>query len=131
MQMNDDALWHLDNNGMELVFCCLNTNARNYARLGQLMLNRGRWNDQQLVPADFVKKMTQPGLVEHYGLSTWLGMHKDPAYFWFSGHLGQHIVVIPEHDMIVVRLGERTEPEADHVKHTAPELVSVGLSLID
>ena len=131
LQMNDDALWHLDDNGMELVFCCLNTNARNYARLGQLMLNKGRWNAQQLVPADFIEQMIKPGLVEHYGLSTWLGMHKDPGYYWFSGHLGQHIVVIPEHNMIVVRLGERTDPERDHVKHSVPEYVSVGLSLID
>jgi len=44
MGMNDDALWHTDNQGMELTYCCLNTNARNYAKLGLLMLNKGRWN---------------------------------------------------------------------------------------
>ena len=32
---------HLDGSDMELAFCCLNTNARNYAKLGMLMLNNG------------------------------------------------------------------------------------------
>ena len=48
MNMNDDALWHTDDQGMELTYCCLSTNARNYAKLGLLMMNKGNWNGQQL-----------------------------------------------------------------------------------
>jgi len=58
--MNDNGVWHTDDQGMELTFCCINTNARNYAKLGLLMRNQGLWNDKQLVPAEFIKKMSSP-----------------------------------------------------------------------
>jgi len=126
LQMNDDALWHLDDNGMELVFCCLNSNARNFSKLGMLMINNGNWNGQQLIPADFVKQMVTPDMEQFYGLSTWLGMHESPAYFWFSGHLGQYIISVPEHNMVVVRLGERTEL----AEQTVPVLIDIALELV-
>ena len=127
LQMNDDALWHLDNNGMELAFCCLNSNARNFSKLGLLMNQNGNWNGQQVVPAEFVQQMITPESVQHYGLSTWLALDHSPAHFWFSGHLGQYIISIPEHDLVVVRLGERTEP-ADV---TVPILIDVALELLE
>jgi len=111
--MNDDASWHTDDKGMELVFCCLNTNARNYAKLGLLMLQNGRWQNQQIVSPAFIQTMIQPLGQSYYGYSTWLGLDKDPAYYHFSGHLGQYIIVIPEHNMIVVRLGEKRDESMD------------------
>jgi len=127
LQMNDDALWHLDNNGMELAFCCLNSNARNYSKLGLLMNQNGNWNGEQLIPSEFVQQMITPESVQHYGLSTWLALDHAPAHFWFSGHLGQYIVSVPEHDLVVVRLGERTKP-ADR---TVPALIDVALELLE
>ncbi len=130
MRMNDDALWHLDNSGMELVYCCLNTNARNFAKLGLLMLNRGRWGNQQLVPADFVDEMIKPEGQKHYGLSTWLALEHNPSYYWFSGHLGQYIIVVPEHNMVVVRLGEHMNPNEDFRTVTLPRYVTMALETI-
>lgn len=109
LQMNDDALWHTDASGMELTYCCINTNARNFAKLGLLMLNKGNWNGQQIVSADFIEKMIQADGQPFYGYSTWLYHNQSPAYFSFNGHLGQYIIIVPEHDMVVVRLG-RTRP---------------------
>lgn len=129
LNMNDDALWHTDENNTELVFCCLNTNARNYAKLGMLMLNNGAWQDQQVIPQIFSQAMITPGMQEHYGLSTWLGMHKSPAHYWFSGHLGQYIIVVPEHNMVVVRLGERRDPAKNHIEHSVPELIRHAIAL--
>ncbi|MFT5571405.1 MAG: CubicO group peptidase (beta-lactamase class C family) [Cryomorphaceae bacterium] len=130
MQMNDDALWHQDDKQMELVFCCLNTNARNFAKLGLLMLNQGRWNDQQLVPAPFVEQMIQPVGKPYYGLSTWLSPETSPSYYWMSGHLGQYIVVIPEHNMVVVRLGETRNPDKDFRTETLPEYIQAAMDLL-
>ena len=129
LQMNDSALWHTDNNNMEMVYCCINTNARNFAKLGQLMLNKGKWNEQQLVSSEFIAKMIKPNDKEFYGLSTWLGMHKSPAHFIFSGHLGQYIIVVPEHDMVVVRLGERS-PEGEFLETSVPNYIKKTLELI-
>ena len=130
LKMNDDALWHLDDSGMELVFCCLNSNARNYAKLGMLMMNNGRWEGRQLVPAAFVQQMIKPFGQSYYGLSTWLGVDQSPAYYWFSGHLGQFIINIPEHNMIVVRLGERTAPGSDHREDTVPGYIEAAMTLL-
>ena len=131
MQMNDSALWHTDDNNMEHVYCCINTNARNFAKLGLLMMNNGRWDNQQIVPAEFIGKMIEPDHTQTYGLSTWLGMHKSPAYYLFSGHLGQHIIVVPEHDMVVVRLGERSpSPNGDFLATSAPNYIQAALALI-
>lgn len=127
MQMNDDALWHLDGEGMELVYCCVNTNARNFGKLGLLMLNEGSWNGQQLVPADFIEEMIKPVGQPYYGLSTWLGNDKSPAYYWFSGHLGQYIINVPEHNMVVVRLGEGRNNEEDFRLVTLPKYVDMAL----
>ena len=107
--MNDDALWHTDEQGLELTYCCLNTNARNYAKLGQLMLNNGQWNERQLVAQSHIKKMIQPDGHSGYGYSTWLSINRQPSYYWFSGHLGQYIIVIPEHNTVIVKLGEARE----------------------
>jgi len=105
LEMNDDGLWHLDNSDMELVFCCVNTNARNFSKLGLLMLNNGNWNGQQLVSNDFIQEMIKPVGQDYYGLSTWLNYEHSPQYYWFSGHLGQYIIIVPEHNMVIVRVG--------------------------
>ncbi len=125
--MNDDGLWHLDNSGMELVFCCLNTNARNYAKLGLLMLNNGQWDGQQVLPAGLVEQMIAPLGTHNYGYSTWLGLEHEPAYYHFSGHLGQFVIVVPEHNMVVVRLGESMNPARDIDTEEIPYLISEAL----
>ena len=106
MQMNDDALWHTDAQAMELAYCCLNTNARNFAKLGLLMLNDGNWHGQQLVPAQFVQKMRRADAQPYYGYSTWLNNKVQPRYYSLRGHLGQYVAVLPELNAVVVRLGK-------------------------
>ncbi|NVJ65051.1 MAG: serine hydrolase [Gammaproteobacteria bacterium] len=104
--MNDSALWHLDDEGMELAYCCISTNARNYAKFGQLMLQNGRWGNEQLVDPFFVQMMSEPFKVANYGYSTWINQQNEPIYYAFRGHLGQRIIIVPEHEMVIVRLGE-------------------------
>ena len=129
LQMNDDALWHTDSKGMELAFCCLNTNARNYAKLGMLMLNGGEWNGQQIVPKQFVSNMIEPLANSFYGYSTWLNLNYDPSYFWFSGHLGQYIINIPEHNIVIVRLGETRDNSVDFKTVELPQYVALALEM--
>ncbi|NNC99183.1 MAG: serine hydrolase [Gammaproteobacteria bacterium] len=129
LQMNDDALWHTDDTGLEFSYCCLNTNARNFARLGMLMLNNGNWQGRQVVPARFIQTMIQPVGTAYYGYSTWLGLEAKPAYYHFSGHLGQYIIVIPEYNMVVVRLGETRDNNRDFRLEELPVYVQQALAL--
>ena len=87
----------------------LSINARDLARLGQLVLQQGRWNTQQLVPAAFVQRMQQPTeLAPFYGWLMWL--NPDGTQFpgastrssFMVGAGGHYVWVEPELDAVVV-----------------------------
>ena len=104
--MDADALWHLDGQGMELAYCCINTNVRNFAKLGQLLLQDGEWNGQQIIDSSFVALMHTTDMVNNYGYSTWINNDNPPNnYFYFRGHLGKYMIILASQHMIVVRLG--------------------------
>lgn len=130
--MNDDALWHLDSKGMEFGYCCISTNARNYAKFGQLMLQDGFWNGQQLIDSNYIQKMYTPGVVDYYGYSTWINTTNSTPYYLYRGHLGQYIIVVPSHELVIVRLGKtRGAGGNEGVDETLNEYVNQAISFIE
>lgn len=113
--MRGTAYWQLDdvNNGMEKTYCCLASNARDFAKVGKLFLQDGKWNDQQIIDSKFVKKATTPRFANspHYGYGFWLSDYKNKDIFSMRGILGQYVISIPEDDLIIVRLGHKREEE--------------------
>ncbi|MDR2470450.1 MAG: beta-lactamase family protein [Tannerella sp.] len=112
MGMERDALWTVSK-GIEKAFCCVHSNARDYARLGQLLLQKGNWNGRQLLDTAFVERMALPhaeafdsGEPQKYGYSLWVDAVYRPAFYGMMGLLGQRILVIPEKNMVIVRLGK-------------------------
>ncbi|TNF26123.1 MAG: class C beta-lactamase-related serine hydrolase [Bacteroidetes bacterium] len=100
------AEWHLDSeNGKELSFCCFNSNARDFARFGQMMLQHGNFNGTQILDSAFVDTAIVPFAVPYYGHSFWLCDDYGTHVFYQRGILGQYIIVIPEYDLVIVRLG--------------------------
>lgn len=107
--------------------------ARSWAKLGQLMIQKGRWGDIQLIPEEFVRwvQVPHPFSGGHYGGSFWLNPSRvnvstynylpsdHPAkqnHFWMtralptdayfmSGFEGQYTIIIPSLDAVIVRLG--------------------------
>ncbi len=112
--MRTPAYWALDNpDGMEKAYCCVYSNARDFAKFGQLILQDGKWNGKQLIDSSFVSLMKSPNLsafskVEQpiYGYSLWLDYDHSTPFYSLIGHLGQYIAVVPEHNMVIVRLGQ-------------------------
>ena len=108
-----NALWSLDRkNGMEKAFCCLYATTRDYARIGQLILNQGIWKGDTIIHPKTLKELTKPAFLqkktkesEHYGLHFWI--YNDPQYnvIYARGILGQYIITIPELDLVIVRTG--------------------------
>jgi CubicO group peptidase (beta-lactamase class C family) len=124
MGMQNDALWQLDSqeSGMEKAYCCIASNARDFARFGKLYKNKGKWNGKQLLDSAFVVRSTVPRFKENpeYGYGFWLSDYKGKDIFYMRGILGQYVIVIPEDDLIIVRLGEKLIKKKDDETH-APD----------
>lgn len=109
MGAENEALWQLDNapNGIEKAYCCIASNARDFARFGKLYLNNGNWNGNQILDSSFVKKSITPRFSEspEYGYGWWMHKHLGKTLYYMRGHLGQFVIVIPDDQLIIVRLG--------------------------
>lgn len=114
------AYWSLDHkDGMEKAYCCFNSDALDFARLGQLYLDSGKWNGQQLINKDYVLNSVKPADLkvaedgtpnDRYGYAWWLiPNHKGHYIYYARGILGQYIFCIPDQRMVVVRLGRKRE----------------------
>lgn len=186
----EDAIWSTDGKGVEKAFCCFNSNARDFARIGQLILQHGRWNGVPLVdsaylraavtPADYLlthdgtreplsrhndtdpdsdisdpgsrpasvgsenrpepaaelaaadhaepvgsAESTPRGLADqnhctYYGYQMWVAEWRGHTMPYCRGILGQYIIVIPDENMVVVRLGrarsEDRDPRQDYTR---------------
>jgi CubicO group peptidase (beta-lactamase class C family) len=103
----------------------LSLSGRDAAKLGQLYLDKGRWGDVQVVPESWVREslkmhvdLTEPGQPPSgYGYLWWVWA-PDPRgksgelIYAARGRLGQYVIVVPEHDMVVVVLGDaKDRPE--------------------
>jgi len=112
------ASWHLDlKDGKELAFCCFNSNVRDFARFGQMMLQQGNLNGTQILDSSFVQMATAAFGVPFYGHSFWLTDDYGTHVFYQRGILGQYIISIPEYELVIVRLGhERGENVNNHPK---------------
>lgn len=85
-----------------------------FAKLGLLVANEGKWADTQIIDPDYIQELiTHKGfeLTEDFSPPVWYGMlwYKDTRilgdkrvdYLWASGNGGNHLVVVPELNMVV------------------------------
>lgn len=94
--------------------------ARDWARLGQLYLSDGIWEGRRILPEGWVRYSTTPTPKAprgRYGAQIWLNAgepsdpsrrdwpHLPPDTFAFNGFEGQHVIVIPSRQAVIVRLG--------------------------
>jgi len=131
MGANADALWLLDGAGKhEKAFCCFNAVARDYAKFGQLVLNKGNWNGKQIVSEKYIAEATTPATslkdrtendqpVDYYGYQYWMVNHNGVHAIAQNGLFGQYVYIIPAKNAVVVRLGESKVTKPIH--HHQPE----------
>lgn len=113
--MEQNAEWSTDNLGVEKSFCCIQSNARDFAKLGSLLLNNGKFQNIPLIDENFVRQMITP--TEHsngvYGLGVWTNYDSAIHHYYLRGLYGQYVILVPEYDLIIVRLGNKDGGKKD------------------
>jgi CubicO group peptidase (beta-lactamase class C family) len=99
--------------------------ARDWARLGLLYANDGIVGDRRILPAGWIDYSTAPTLGSAYGAGFWTARGKGGIAdaiahyglptdtFLASGNLGQRVLIIPSRHLVIVRLGDATDPTND------------------
>lgn len=100
-----------------------------FAKLGVLVTNEGKWANQQIVEADYIKMLLERKV---FDLSDWwtftdaYGMFwyktqrefngRKFDYLWASGRGGNHLVVIPDENMVVALTSSAYGPRYGHAR---------------
>jgi CubicO group peptidase (beta-lactamase class C family) len=145
IQAEEDALWSLDHkDGFEKAYCCFNSNARDFARLGQLVLNGGKWDGKQVVPQSYLtdaitadqhlifKKYEEVN--RHYGYQFWLLEKNGMNIPYLRGIKGQYVFIIPDKNAVVVRLGHKrsdNETEEWHYPEDIDTWLDAALDMLN
>jgi len=122
MGATSNAVWALDKeNGTEKVFCCFNSTARDFLKIGIMLKNEGKINNNQILSKSYInwllsipelinidkKSLFYKKNIEHYSNSWYLAEVFNKRIIYARGYLGQYIVIIPDIDVVFVRLGEK------------------------
>jgi CubicO group peptidase (beta-lactamase class C family) len=121
--MEYPASWSLDSktDGFEKMESGINARAIDFAKLGQLFLDNGRWNGKQVISKQWVTASTSPDPSDArpflsypdwkaaggYYKYMWWGMRTGNGGYYYTarGHLGQRITVFPEDRLVILRFG--------------------------
>tara|TARA_Y100001936_G_scaffold105140_2_gene103332 strand:- start:903 stop:2078 length:1176 start_codon:yes stop_codon:yes gene_type:complete len=125
----DDATVILDSEKYKMprTYCCLNATAKDWLRIGILILNEGKLGQKQIVPKSWIRNMKIPAETNaNYGYLTWLGtehqenriynpkssatgFHSEPFddrdIVYLDGFGGQRVYIIPSKELVLVRTG--------------------------
>jgi CubicO group peptidase (beta-lactamase class C family) len=108
----DHYEWISDQRGYSVGGTELALSLSDMAKFGQLYLNMGTWEGQQIVPADWIAWTTQPQPdLTRYGYLWWINQphYFDEAGYFALGYGGQYIIVFPALDMVIVTATDYNE----------------------
>lgn len=104
-----EAIWQVSKEGIVVGGWGLSLSTESLAVFGQLLLQHGEWDGQQLVPAEWFEAATSkqvpndnqenPDWQQGYGYQFWRGRHNT---YRCDGAFGQFILVFPEYDAALV-----------------------------
>jgi CubicO group peptidase (beta-lactamase class C family) len=104
-----DVEWIRFPNGDAKGFGGLRLRARDLAKIGQLVLNRGAWRGRQIIPAEWIEESTAAHIngegTLFYGYQWWLGRslvdRREIRWIAGFGNGGQRVYVVPEMELVI------------------------------
>lgn len=116
----DNPVIETDEAGHYILSSYMWAKARDWGKLGQLYLNKGNWKGEQLIDTSYIEWSTKAHSASNeYGAHLWLNTDQSDypsapsTMYWFSGYEGQYVFIIPEDDLVIVRLGLSKGPPFD------------------
>ena len=105
--LEQSPLYLTDGVGVAFVLGGLNITTRDYARFGQMVLQDGQWQGQQVVPADWVAASTVPSARTEagrigYGYQWWIPVGARPGVVMGRGIYGQYLYIDDQAQMVIV-----------------------------
>jgi CubicO group peptidase (beta-lactamase class C family) len=115
-----DVVWEFDKEGYTLGNGGSHMRTSDLAKLGLFLLNKGKWNGQQLLNPGWIEEATTPHIYQNpklttedrekaindaeqgYGYQIWMGRHNS---YRAAGGQSQLVIVVPEYDLVIVNHG--------------------------
>lgn len=112
-----DATWSTyEKEPIEKAFCCINATAKDFARYGRLMLNKGNWNGKPLINKDWLEESIQWSAegtdIWHYHYQWIIGL-KEYQDFMAKGLYEQYIYMMPKKNIVIVSFNKFHIPKTD------------------
>jgi CubicO group peptidase (beta-lactamase class C family) len=135
----NSAFIEFDRNGTMLGGSIIHATARDWAKFGEFLRNNGSVRAAQLLPTSWTRFMKTPSKNDSsYGGHIWLNRTRNKGrdqvlfpgkapsdVFAALGHLGQFVVVSPQHRLTIVRLGKTQDDQLDPVNDQLAKLISI------
>ena len=144
-----DAEMYLDRpGGQVMASCCILSRPLDWARIGMLIRDKGRFGDRQIVPENWIEEMIQPSAVSSgYGYQIWLGdrlvtpvrpespnknlswssePYQDEDIIVLNGHGFQRVWIMPSRDLVIVRGGRSWPTHWD--ESVIPNILARGVA---
>ena len=135
----ESAVAEYDAAGTMLGSSYVHANARDWAKLGEFLRNKGSVRGNQVIPRRWIEFMLTPSPTEDaYGAQVWLNRTRSTDrpqvlfpqrapenIFACLGHMGQYVLGSPDQKLTVVRLGASTEEQQETLRHRMGDLVTL------
>lgn len=101
-----ESFWHTDAEGASLGFSGFHARTEMLARMGQLLLADGLWDDARVLPQEWIDEHRRhqvdcagdsPDWQQGYGWQVWMSQHG----YRLDGAFGQYALILPEQDMVI------------------------------
>ena len=103
--------WATDGEGLNIGWSEIRMLPRDMAKFGYLFLNQGQWDGVQIISREWVLESQKPqttassqGIQSYYGYQWWV--NPELGFYNAAGAGGNYIIVVPDHDMVVVFTGD-------------------------
>ena len=109
----DTFFWKEIPDGLTDTESGLYISARDFAKIGLLFANKGQWMDKEIISENWINAIMAPAILTnypdtYYGFQWWLYSNADEKEIWMQagiGYGGQHILIIPKHDLLLIYNG--------------------------